>query len=312
MRVPASRAIRHRLMSALAFTAVSCAQERQTTDPGLDVSIARYLTAGVASHLGSDGRLVLLEPTGDTLSSAAAIRIADAYLRLYGPPALRYYFSASGREFSLDRVHSCGRAFITSSPYELSAIRDEPMRRRLGAHWLCHFCLEGRTPVLSVSVSALAVEAALAVGRGEHFDPDLADVRELPIPIRIAEIPVSPERAVAFAASLTSTRVAGLPELVQPPSGRYPQLARWRLVLERPIRARATSSGIASDEQVVYVGWEREVGPLLLLRAKLSQRDVDSIRVASASSRTGMAVPRRSSMPFEFERIETVFPGISP
>ncbi|MBI2796329.1 MAG: hypothetical protein HYX65_06445 [Gemmatimonadetes bacterium] len=303
-----------RAASTVLVLAISsgCATEARTIAPNSDASIARFLTLDVARSLGPNGRLLLREPGGDTLQAQQAMRIADAYIHTFGPPALGRYTSVTEREFSLEQVHPCGRAYLAETPYELELAPDPRIARLVGPHWIVQLCLDGSVPLISVSLSALASEALLAVSSGARLNPSISDIRESPIPPRFGEVPVSPEDAVAFAGRLTNGRISQLPVLIQPRFGSQKELARWRLVLEQPIELTATSSGESVAERVIYVGWERRAGPLSLLRAKPAQREVDSVTHLVDLERRRSLVQRRVGVPLEFEVVVPSRREVSP
>ena len=292
--------------AALAVVSGACAPDTQTITPAAPPAIASYVTGAARAALNPEGRFALPVPGADTLSEQQATKLADAYLKAFGPMAVPRYQQETGIQFGLDDVQPCGRAYLAVSPYQPVAEGPVRIQRLLGPHWLVTFCITGTKPVLSVSVSALATDL---VGRdvgSPSVDFKLGDFREESIRPEMPGLPVTPERAVKIAAEATGVRVAAVPVLLQPPLPYVYQLARWKLVLEQPAHLRGARTGAESDEQALYYGFDRATRSFGLLRVVAADRGVDSLRQSTALGGPIVTARRRADLPSTFEPVSVL------
>ena len=227
--------------------------------------IAGLVVDEAANALGHDGQLRLdapmpLSSSRREITELRARELAQAFVVTHARGMRKVLERDHGSSINVDALHVCGRVWYANSsfaplPAEVPAV----YHRIFGPRWLVTLCGAGEQPQASVAVSAYATELAIKDGRLNYPSTFGSELRVLGIPKALATgLPSSPERAVELAAKLTGARVAGVPELIAPPPGQYPQTARWRLRLEKNVTLAGHEVGmnVASTRTVseVFVG----------------------------------------------------------
>jgi hypothetical protein len=220
------------------------------------------LSGAAAAAVGADGQFVLPGPkslNGESIiTEARARRLALAYVRVYGQAYLPSWEADRGGPISLSRLSASSRVYFAQSPYGSVPRNDvhAAYRRRFGPYYL--FALvDGPTPVVAFAVSALATDYSVdAQGRLVSPAQTGMDFLHEGIPLDGSFGILSPEEAVHVAAAASGARVTGIPELVLTNSDDAPTIARWRVQLDRDVRA-VGRSGNGRRTSTVFVGGRR-------------------------------------------------------
>ena len=226
--------------------------------------IAGMVVGPAADALGADGqlRLAVVAPnqTARTeISESQARKLAQAYVLTHARGERKILERDHGGPINLDALHVCGRVWYASSAFEpLPSDVPAAFHRIYGPWWLVTLCGPGEAPQVSVAVSAYSTELTIRSDGRLAYPPEFGEeMHVLGIPTKLAAgVPSAPERAVSIAARLTGVRVAGVPELIAPPPGQFPQTARWRLPLERGV---ALTAGNGKGSPVRTFAGVREV-----------------------------------------------------
>lgn len=258
-------------LAALCSIGTACRDETLVGTSGQQPQ-SRLLVGAAARALQPNGRFALVGAPIGELTEAAAVSLASAYLHDYARIALTRYEADAGRSINLAALRPCPRAYYATSAYESGADLPTHLARHLGPHWLVSFC-DGSTPVVSVSLSALATDLRTQSGITQLPDPRAGDFLDVGIPGGIG-VPPTPEDAVMAAVELLGARVTSVPELVQLGPSYSAQLARWRLTLERPVRVRGKRSGATTEVREVFVGFPDQLGRSDVMRGE-ARADVD-------------------------------------
>lgn len=216
--------------------------------------------AAVAA-LAPDGALHIaahVPIAGAEIDPARAGALAVAYAHTFGGWLNIAWEQDRGGSIDVAQLQACGPAAYARSPHVDGAVKrgslPEVVRRALAPQYLVELCASG-TPVVNVAVSAIATDARVVGGRLVGFDP--RDFTSYGINARMPHSVVRPEDAALLAAQATGQRVAEVPELVLPPFPGAPQLARWRITLEGPVKLRGRRSGVVRSTREVYAGFGR-------------------------------------------------------
>lgn len=231
---------------------------------------ASMVVGEAAAALGPDGRFQLPDApgavTGREVTREKAIQIAKAFVHDFAPLAIAWWEEYYGARINARELVVCDdRAFYAASNYIIEPSASVSIRREIGGHWLVAFCSGGNRQAVSVSFSAEATEIGVHLDRALQLsDMNAGNFFDIGIPAKFPHIPVPPESAVEFIFKIAGLRVKDVPELVLPPQGYAPQVARWRLVLEKPVLLRGSKTGRELVTPEVYVGFE-QFGPLEIL-----------------------------------------------
>src|SRR5437762_784438 len=231
-----------------AFAVLACSltcERRGSLAPPSPAELPRITSPVVgppAAALQDNGELRLNTPTPLTpdrseIGEARARELAQAFIATHGRGFQSSLEADHGGSIDLAALHLCGRVWYANAAFApLPAVVPDPWQRHYGPWWLLTFCGAGERPQVSLAVSAYATEMTIKSGRLVYPHVFAEEFEVLGIPATLAAgLPPSPERAVERAATVTGVRVAGVPELIAAPPGEFPQSARWRLRLERPV-----------------------------------------------------------------------------
>ncbi|MBA3579523.1 MAG: hypothetical protein H0W42_05990 [Gemmatimonadaceae bacterium] len=157
----------------------------------------------------------------------------------------------------ISSLRVCGRPYFARTTFEPEAARiPRGWQRFYGPWWLIQLCNGTGQPQISLAISALV--PGIAVAPDGRIKYDSADAEERfrfrGIPAHLRGLPMAPEDAVSLIAEATGRKVVGVPELILP-DREYPQMARWRLVLDSAVSVRlvGTSDLVTTDELFVAV-----------------------------------------------------------
>lgn len=259
--------VRAMVLSALLPSAACTAPtERSTSPPVEGVGLDQLVAGDAAAHLGRDGLFSLSSPVLGTLGvpeidEPRARRLAEAFVRQH-LDGLRAELTRR-RGAPVDPAGSltlCGRVYYAASPF--ASVPSQLPRIYwpiIGPWWLVQFCGNGGESQVLISVSAFADDieirddGTLVYPRiyGAEFEAGV--IR----PGGDEAAPITPERAVEIAAGATGRRVVGIPTLVAPSPHYVPQMAHWRLQLDRPVNARRADNGEQTAVGEVFVSASR-------------------------------------------------------
>lgn len=280
------------------------------------------VVGAAAAALGSDGKFALaaqVNPVRRELSAAEASALSAAWLHGYAPMIREHLENEHGGPLRLADLRQCGRPLYARSPLDPAPDSiPAPFTRPFGPWWLITFCA-GRTPSVSVAVSAWATELRLQNGVLRFPLVSGNEFVATGIPAgHSGEFPSAPEDAVAYAAGRFSRRIAAVPELVMPLNTvGMPQSARWRLRLERSVAVR-TDKTLGETDELYVLPTNARAGAL---NAAVASRDqptsiaIEWWKLASvgeagepylersAKSRTETFVPRRLDTAVRFDNI---------
>lgn len=271
-RTPFHRLQRPAIRTALAAWAVlltacqdSPVSEPATLPPTLE-TMRQYVTGEAATNLSATGQFQLRSPGSDDpaeITGEQAIALAALWPRQFGPWLHDHLESQRGGRIELTALMPCGDAAYAVSPYSPmeGALATKPevqaARRVYGPWWIISLCSRSGTPQLSVAVSAYSTD--LRIENGEIRLPALGgewfSVEGIPS-VAGADFLEKPERLVQRLALHTGARVSEVPELIIPDRrDGFPNHARWRVTLERPVSGRTISGRHAT--QVEVYSWRR-------------------------------------------------------
>lgn len=287
----------------LGLTLLLACTESDSVAPPLVRANPEYLTGAAAAAVGSDG-LFDLEAPAETqypiLTRIEAERLALGFVKEYAPSTLARFEAQHGGPMDLESLQPCLRSLYAESPYVL--LPDGAPRyvvRASGPQWVVTLCSARGVPQLKVAVAAFGTDIVLEGGRlafgperGGEFFPSA-------IPLGSAS-PVSPERAVEIAATISKRRITSVPRLMHRGSGFSGLGAVWQLRLESPARFESESGEIFSAD-VVYVGEHlRRLGAwkvYVASTADASMTDTVNVYDAAGVSPRALIVARRPGFP---------------
>lgn len=202
--------------------------------------IELLVTPDVAAMITSEGmfRPTVTAGTADALlGTADAHRLANAWIRTFGPTASQFWSAARGAEIDWTSLKRCGRIEYAESAYDLGSVAETSLvRTLLGAVYLITYCGQSGAPELLLSVDASAGHlTVLGDGRIARSSARgmTGSIRAYGIPLsdQFGLIPTA-EDAVLLAVRTTGRRVASVPRLVRAPHPASPQYSRWIVDLE--------------------------------------------------------------------------------
>lgn len=215
-----------------------------------DVTLSSALVTGDAARaLGPDGRFDLHPDLSadpyPQISAATAREIAARFMKIFGPYQQDLYAIEHGASVRVADLTVCGRAFYAESAYApLPPDVSVQYRKLFGPYWIITFCQAG-DPAVSIALSAYDTDVQLAPDGDLNVSAESGyGVFQLGISADQDGAPISPERAVQFAALGSHHRVAGVPHLIMRAGGpTYAQVAIWRFDMEVPITVKGRISG---------------------------------------------------------------------
>jgi hypothetical protein len=266
----------------------------QPLHPG---DVRAFVTVDLAAQLTGDGRFPLTGPAPEPypqVSPARAAEIAVAWSRTFGRFHGSYLERQHRRAIDFGTLEVVSPVYYAVGVYE--AVPDDApagARNAFGPHYLVYLGTGGE-PVLSVSVAAFT-GAWVADGQLHYPTQHGRDVVAQGVnPSTGFGIPPSPEQAVRIASMTSGAQVRAVPELVRPHRDYLPHHARWRVVLDRPIRARERRTGRTRLTGEIYVGLRGETS----IPADAQPGPADEVYGATG---TAFRLVRRPGRPVAFE-----------
>jgi hypothetical protein len=243
-------------------------------------------------------------PEVGQVDASRADALGDAFEQTFGSFLVGTYDQdRGGSPIDIDGLTGCGRTYLAISPYaDLPAGSPANVTRFVGTQWMVSLC-NGPLPVISVAVSVYASDVQLQQ-RIIASQPAPNDFSDAAIPVG-GSIPISPERAVQIAALATGRRITEVPELVLPSTPHAPQLARWRLILDRPVMVRGLQSGKLRASSELLVGFGSTDRTLAVGAENPDASPTLEVRSASSDGTvTATTLVRKPGYPLTFEEVQ--------
>lgn len=262
--------------------------------------IHSHITGELAGSLSPDGRLILAGPEPRDYPQVSAQRageLALVFARTYGPHIRGYLERDHGRSIAFEDLRIGSPAYYAATPYAAVPAHAPPaMRNAYGPYYLVYLVNAVGAPALVVAVAAhteaSVVEGRLAFPASYGGDFFANGVR----PEDGFAMPPSPEHAVRLSSLATGALVAAVPELVLGSREYHPVHARWKVTLDRPVRARLQDGTEVPGTRIVYVGLRGE----LLLPA--GEQPADVLITLDPLTRETVRLPRHPDRPLAFHR----------
>ncbi len=262
------------------------------------------ITDEVARGLGPDGCFQpgrIPDEAYLQITPERAADIALAWARTFGQYVRGEMERRHGKPIDFAALRVGSPAYYAAAVYEPVPRDVHPgFRNAFGPQYLVYL-VDDEGPVFSVAVAAFT-EAY--VESGKLVLPAHGGMEVVPLAIpsgRGRYMPVTPEQAALIVSRATAGHVASVPELFTPGRGYHPQHSRWKVTLDRPVRARGVSTGVVRATREVYVGLRGEITmPMEAQPAGTEIFDRDRKKM--------VPVPRRSARATAFERVTLVAP----
>ena len=253
---PSNTSRRAARAAVAALLLAACGDAIGTPQPLGTSEIRAALAVNVADQLEADGSFPLgpiPREAHPQISREQAGEIAVAWARTFGRYVREEMERKHGKPIDFGALRVGSRAYYAASPYEAAGEEAHPaVRNAFGPQYLVYL-VDDEGPVFSIAVAAFG-EAVVESGMLKL--PRLFGMEVVPAPIRPGRgffAPVSPEQAAVTASRASGARVAGVPELIAPGSEHHAQHARWRVPLDRAVKAR-TRDGEERVTRELYVG----------------------------------------------------------
>ena len=279
-------------------------------------SLNTMVVGEAAARVDAAGLFVMSAKAVDakrpSLTEANARRLAAIYARDYGPIMRATLEGHRRAAIDFSKLSACGRTF-----YAESSLPDLPdavpagLRRANGPYWLVTLCEIG-VPAVSVSVSAFATDIHVVNDKLVYPLDSGSEFWIIGIPPALQALPLPPEEAVRAAVAATGTPVNQVPVLVAPVLGDgVPQMARWRVSFERPVKARGVKSGREQTVSVAFIrrrGFREQVNaevPVAESQETTLRWKKDQARTTNSkqSARDSLTVAAKQGNAVKFERV---------
>jgi hypothetical protein len=277
---------------------------RAPTQIGAPIDVRAFVTSEVASSLDPQGFFVFPDMPGDAthISAARAREIAAAEVATFESFNRTSLEKQRGAPIDLAALRVEPRVFYAESPY----IQDIPsdvhpaIRKYAGPYYIVTLS-DQSGPVLSAAISAYDTDVAISNGLIVLAKRNGGDFRVQAVRTS-AGLPIAPEHAARIASEALHVPISAVPVLILPSNSYVPQVARWRLQLQRPVSVRGARSGRVADVQTVYVGF---TGELLTPRGDGATPVGRPNPATRLDPLTGRTVPLhlRADIPIDFEPI---------
>lgn len=292
--------------------------EAQDTLP----DVRPYVTPAVLADVDEQGHFRLKTACGSgCISEKFAEEIAVAAVREFiiggvgiaGYPTWRTGLEETfGGPIDWDAAELAERPSYLAQPYvePLPDTIPPSVRNTFGPHYLIPIMVHGRQ-VAVISVAAYTTIRLDSLGHlrnasGNDFRPTGIS-RDSPF-----GLPASPELAVQEAVRQFGSRVAEVPELLQPHYTIATSYSQWRLVFEKPVRVRRLIDRIAMTTSVLYAGQFPSMidarpttgKRLRFFVAADQQPSAELIRIISDASLHEFLWPLRHGFPVRFYEVE--------
>jgi hypothetical protein len=247
-------------LTLLSLAACDRSQHHMLLEPP-PLDVRDLVTVETLSLLDGSGRFRVAaeSTTPEHISPDRARELAELHIRIFGPLTRGFLEKRRGETIDFSSLHAASRIYFVSTPFaEVPDYIHRGVRKAYGAYYIVPMIFQGQPEdiVLSVAVSALNTDVIIdgkhmryAVEHGNDFIVDA-----VPKGTGIT-MPVSPEWAAQAVTRVTGAKIAGSPVLEwQGIEQGAPQLALWKLPLDRLIRLRGTRTGTVKETRAVYVG----------------------------------------------------------
>lgn len=267
--------------------------------------IRQYVTEELAKSLSTDGRFELAAPAGGAgrqISPERAAELAVAYARSSALYIRGYLERDHGQKIDFHTLRVGSPAYYAATPYQSVPADVHPgVRNEHGPYYLVYLVSPDGAPVLNVAVAAYT-EAFIR--EGEFWLPPRSGADVFAAGVRLGEgfaMPLSPEKAVRRVSELTGARASVVPELLLADRDYHPQHARWRVTLDRDVRALSKATGQARLTREIYVGLRGEL--------TIAAATQPSARAVFDSPERGMVrIPVNPARPVAFEPVTLANP----
>jgi hypothetical protein len=240
------------------FGCISCTSDGPVIEAEPLPLLARVVVGEAANRLDDQGRFVLDEPLNlpyPQITATQAVALADAFQKVAVVGILGALEEERGAGINPAAMKACGRVFYAEPAIEALPAEVLPaLQRAFGPHWIVNYCGASGKPEVAFAVSSYATNLSVDNGKlvyptgdnGEYF-------RAIGIPkARQGGISGEPEVAAAQVAASTGARVSGVPHLVSIPGAIAPEVAIWRVEIERPVTVRAKNSRGEQRSSILY------------------------------------------------------------
>lgn len=292
-------------------------------DAPIEWDVTPWLSDELLATIDSEGPLRPPSPTphSDMVSPEEAVGLASAFVRQFvvDPPVV-----VSGAEpfrTMIERRHGTTIDFQHVRPQSHPLFVETPfadwpesippaLRRWLGPWYVVRFVSDER-PVFTVAVSAYTKHLSTGpVGRIDPTDLRGNEFRILATPAHDSlTVPLTAEAAVVLAAKASNAKVTDLPQAFRaalPPE--YPQLARWRITLDREVPIRTLGDASLGETDEIFVLSHAPAGrdgAEVAFFVRRTQPEEGLVRYAGGEEGTEpYALEVRDGRPSMFERVE--------
>jgi hypothetical protein len=298
--------------AVLAWTSIaSCDRvERPTSTLVRDREVQGYVAGEALGALDPTGKFsgASLATASVPIDREAAIALAMAFIRSFGPSLDAAWERRRGAPIDLSALRAVERVFLAATPYEPFPEGFHPaFRRGYGPYYLVPLG-SGGDPELLVAVSALASDVRI----DEHGMLELpplggAHFLAYALPTDLDDYAVvSPEEAVVLIGRSTGARTVRVPELVLLGDGQSPFSASWRLRLDRSVEAAVRGGGRRQTEEV-FVGPAGHHGLRVAAATQPTHATVVAERIGPEGQSLGMegaSIPVRRGFVTAFELVD--------
>lgn len=262
-----------------------------------------FVTGAAAAALRKDGKFAMpdsvVDPPGQ-IRRAQAVAIARRYVVDIGPLLVGSWSKIFGSPLEVSDLAPCKNPLYAASPY-VSMPNDlaEATTRLLDPHWVVPVCTGGHVAVV-LSFSARDTDLAVPPPANPHYET--ADMLSVGVPADADASFYEPEAAALLAYTRTGRRVKAVPQLVMNPYPEVPQLIRWRIEMETPVRVVGSQSANTRLRDALLIGF----GPLFRTSGLYDVDDArasGSITVFDAKRRGPVSVALSSLAPAPVERV---------
>jgi hypothetical protein len=299
---------------------------RSPTDaPPTPLDVRQWVTGEAALAVTSNGHFILPPPaeSGEEAitSTEVAKTLGEGFIQLIresAPPPGSVSFQEQlnyqrGAPIRFDELVVAERAFFAESAYPpLPDSLGPAFRKNLGPFFLVPF-LDRGDPAVVIASSAYNTDVKIEDGRLRFASQHGNDFWLAAIPVRTGyAMPVTPEAAVKVAWEATGARIDEVPRLILPHRRYFPQFARWRVSLERPVRVQGLKSATIFQTDELYVGHSLGESPPVydqLAAALPEQPRADTLLYPDPDApdgRRSLVIEFRPDIPVQFEAVQVV------
>jgi hypothetical protein len=287
----------------LAAVLAACASDQIVNAPDSKLD-PKYVTGEALAALQRNGEIRIpdLHATdGTEIDETRAFELSRAYMHDYVPLALELYEEDRGASIDLAALTPCPRAFYVAGNYDLASdVVSNVGRKVLSGHWLVSYCNRERVPIISISLSALAVDVSIIEGPIEMPNPG-GNFITFGVTVGVTAVPPSPESAIEAVAILTGRKVSKVPQLVPAHFPFSPQVAKWHITLDDSVDIRGVTSGTHERTADLYYGFGDDWNSVRLQRGIPASASTEIFNDPVNGSVVPITVHRKPGVPASFE-----------